>query len=98
VRALEPLERFVARQPGSPIVLPFFSMVDRRRAVHRETVERVQLERPQTLSAQIVNAAIVERMGARLEPVVRSAPDSGVAAGYRALWDELCDRAGLGRK
>jgi cellulose biosynthesis protein BcsQ len=97
VRTLEPLERFVARQADPPIVLPFFSMVDRRRAVHRETVERMQLERPQTLSAQIVNAAIVERMGARLEPVVRSAPDSGVAAGYRALWDELCDRAHVSR-
>ena len=32
-------------------------------------------------------------MGTRLEPVVRSAPDSGVAAGYRALWDEVLARA-----
>jgi cellulose biosynthesis protein BcsQ len=95
VRTLEPLEQFVARQADAPLVLPFFSMVDRRRAVHRATVEAVQLERPNTLSAQIVNAAIVERMGTRLEPVVCSAPDSGVATGYRALWDELLDRAGF---
>jgi cellulose biosynthesis protein BcsQ len=93
VRTLEPLEQFIARQREAPLVLPFFSMVDRRRAVHRATVEAMQLERPNTLSAQIVNAAIVERMGTRLEPVVRSAPDSGVAAGYRALWDELLSRA-----
>jgi chromosome partitioning protein len=93
VRTLEPLEQFVARQPDPPLVLPFFSMVDRRRAVHRATVEALQLERPNTLSAQIVNAAVVERMGARREPIVRSVPESGVSAGYRALWDEVLDRA-----
>jgi cellulose biosynthesis protein BcsQ len=93
VRTLEPLEQFVARPPDPPVVVPFLSMVDRRRAVHRTTVESVQLERPSTLSAQIVNAAIVERMGSRREPIVRSAPESGVAAGYRALWDELLSRA-----
>jgi hypothetical protein len=64
--------------------------------LHREVVHTLQVERPATLSAQIVDAAIVERMGARREPVVAFAPDSGVAHGYRALWSELCDRLAFG--
>jgi chromosome partitioning protein len=93
-RTLEQVDAFVARQTHRPPVVPFFSMVDRRRRLHRDIVESVQLERPATLSAQVVEAAVVERMGARMEPVLQYAPDSGVAAAYRALWTELLDRLG----
>jgi cellulose biosynthesis protein BcsQ len=92
VRTLAQLERYLKRLPDPPTVLPFFSMVDRRRALHRDIVEALQIERTDTLSAQIVNAAIVERMAARFEPVVHTAPDSGVSASYRALWQEVRDR------
>jgi len=95
VRTLEQLEQFLARHPAqrpAPPVLPFFSMVDRRRNVHRHVVETLQVERPDTLSAQIVDAAVVERMGVDHEPVVRSAPSSGAAESYRALWQEVCAR------
>jgi chromosome partitioning protein len=93
-RTLEQVDAFVARQPHRPPVVPFFSMVDRRRRLHRDIVQSVQLERPATLSAQVVDAAVVERMGARMEPVLQFAPDSGVAAAYRALWTELLERCG----
>jgi chromosome partitioning protein len=95
VRTLEQLEQFLARHAGqrpAPPVLPFFSMVDRRRNVHRHVVETLQVERPDTLSAQIVDAAVVERMGVDHVPVVRSAPSSGAAESYRALWQEVCAR------
>jgi cellulose biosynthesis protein BcsQ len=92
VRTLDQLEQFLEPQSYSPLVLPFFSMVDRRRAMHRQLVEAVQVARPQTLSAQVVDAAIVERMGDRLAPVVHSAPESGASVAYRALWAEVCDR------
>jgi cellulose biosynthesis protein BcsQ len=95
VRTLDQLEHFLAGRLHAPAVLPFFSMVDRRRSMHRKLVEAIQIERPQTMSAQIVDAAIVERMGARFEPVVRSAPGSGVAAAYRALWQEVRDRVAV---
>jgi cellulose biosynthesis protein BcsQ len=95
VRTLEQLDAFVAGSGLSPEIFPFFSLVDRRRRLHRETVQALQVDRPATLSAQIVDAAIVERMGARREPVVAFAPDSGVAHGYCALWNELCDRLGI---
>jgi cellulose biosynthesis protein BcsQ len=95
VRTLQQLDAFVARCSSAPEVVPFFSLVDRRRRLHREVVHALQVERPATLSAQIVDAAIVERMGARREPVVAFAPESGVAHGYRALWSEFCDRGAL---
>jgi chromosome partitioning protein len=100
VRTLEQLDRFVARSSSHAVVLPFFSMVDRRRRLHREVVEALQVARPATLSAQVVDSAIVERMGARREPVVRSAPATGAAESYRALWREvasiLATRTGTG--
>ncbi|MCU1426141.1 MAG: cobyrinic acid a,c-diamide synthase [Actinomycetia bacterium] len=97
VRTIEQLDRFVARTAGAaheaaPAVMPFFSLVDRRRRLHCDTVEQVQLARPATLSAQIVDSAVVERMGVRRKPVVAFAPTSGVAEAYRALWSELLQR------
>ncbi len=93
-RTLDQLERFVAASGHTPAFLPFFSLVDRRRRMHRDIVQEVQLERVTTLSAQIVSAAVVERMGSRHQPVVAFAPETGVAEAYRALWSEVRDRLG----
>jgi cellulose biosynthesis protein BcsQ len=89
VRTLVHVDRLVARHGGDAPVMPFFSMVDRRRRLHRDTIEALQLERITTLSAQIVDTAVVERMAVHRRPVVVDAPDSAVAHAYRALWSEL---------
>jgi chromosome partitioning protein len=92
VRTLEQLDRFIARSAHEPAIMPFFSLVDRRRRLHRDTVEQLQIERVSTLSAQIVSSAVVERMGSRRQPVAAFAPQSGVAEAYRALWAEIWGR------
>ena len=90
VRTLETLhDRIVELNCGSPAVLPFFSMVDRRRRLHRDLIESVQLARPETLSAPVPYSADVERMGVVLAPVARFAPNCPAVACYDAIWSEI---------
>ncbi len=87
VRTLEQLRRFLAEvdQPA-PDVLAFFSMVDRRKKLHRELVASLPAELPGVADVAIPNASVVELMGVEREPVVTSAPRHKAAAAYAALW------------
>jgi chromosome partitioning protein len=96
VRALDQLGDLVTRVEvaGSrngrrrPTLLPFFSMVDRRKRLHRDTIEAVQLARPETLSAQIPISAEIERMPVYRAPIVSHAPDGLPALAFAELWRE----------
>lgn len=96
VRALDQLDDLVTRVDssrsrdgrGRPTLLPFFSMVDRRKRLHRETIAAVQLARPETLSAQIPISAEIERMPVYRSPVVARSPKSAPARAFADLWRE----------
>lgn len=70
-------------------VIPFFSMVDRRKSLHREIIE----ERPGALKSAPVNyipyASEVEQMGTRRAPLDTYAHASWAARAYREMWAEL---------
>jgi chromosome partitioning protein len=92
VRALDQLGDLVARVANGkhrlPTMLPFFSMVDRRKRLHRETIEAIQLARPEALSAQIPMSAEIERMPVHRMPTVTRTPESPAAAAFVELWRE----------
>ncbi|SDC18089.1 ParA family protein [Ruegeria marina] len=68
----------------------FFSMVERRKTLHRETMERMRATHPKRfLEAAIPYSADVERMGLRRAPVAEFAPRSAAASAYAALYREL---------
>jgi chromosome partitioning protein len=93
LRTLEQVLDFV-NQSGlrSLQVLPFFSMVDRRKRLHCEITETLPRVVKQTLSAQIPYASDIERMGPRRAPLGSFAPPSNPAVqAYHALWEELKD-------
>ncbi len=73
-------------------VIPFFSMVDRRKALHREIVE----DRSGLLMNAPVNyipyASEVEQMGVRRAPLETYAHSSSAARAYRDMWAELQPR------
>jgi chromosome partitioning protein len=73
---------------GQPTSLPFFSMVDRRKRLHRETIENMQLARPEILSAQIPISAEIERMPVHRVPTVSRVPGSPAALAFADLWRE----------
>lgn len=95
VRALDQLTDLAARvadrRPSdrAPLtMLPFFSMVDRRKRLHRETIEAIQIARPETLSVQIPMSAEIERMPVYRAPTVSRTPDAPVALAFGELWRE----------
>ncbi|HKN89594.1 MAG TPA: ParA family protein [Acidimicrobiia bacterium] len=93
LRALNQLDSFLARRKErSPLVLPFFSMFDRRKRLHRELIEDLSLAHPDILRAGVPSAAAVERMGAHQAPVAAFDRRSPAVAAYAGLWDEVLAR------
>jgi chromosome partitioning protein len=96
VRTFEQLLKFLGEQVSHrPEVIAFFSMVDRRKRLHREVVEGLGATYPQVVGAAIPAATEVERMGVVREPLVVSAPGCAAAQAYVALWAETVVRLGL---
>ncbi|RFA12363.1 cobyrinic acid a,c-diamide synthase [Subtercola boreus] len=86
LRSLEQVVDFVASSPTRSPILGFLSMVDRRKAVHRNAV--VQLPRAHESVSNIVvpNTVVIERMGSERAPVGLYAPQSEAAHAYSELW------------
>lgn len=96
-RTLEQLEQFLqspaARHPSrkakDPKILPFFSMVDRRRKLHGQIISELHQARSDVLSVEVPASTVFEQMGIRRAPVEYFAPRSLAAASYRDLWAEV---------
>ena len=76
-------------------LLPFFSMVDRRKKLHRHICDSEGALRRGMLASPIPNATLVEQMGLRRAPVGAWAPRSPATRAYCRLWRETRQRVGL---
>jgi chromosome partitioning protein len=96
LRTFEQLADFVdAEGERRPEIVAFFSMVDRRKRLHREVVETLPDGRRDIAGTAIPAATEVELMGVERSPVVLHAPRSRGARAYAELWAELRDRLAL---
>jgi len=96
LRTLEQLLDFLAGTDLAASVLAFYTMVDRRKQLHRDIVARPVDSRCNVLPTMIPYASEVERMGLERRPVTAFAPSSMGGRAYRALWADLRSRiAGL---
>ena len=87
VRTLDQLTEFVASFAGRrPNLLGFFSMVDLRKRLHRDIVERLPTERPDIAAAAIPALSLIEQMAVRRAPLPAFAPRSPAAERYAQLW------------
>ncbi|GAB6040368.1 ParA family protein [Endothiovibrio diazotrophicus] len=77
-------------------ILPFYSMVDRRKHLHRLILETPTKALPGILGTHIPYAADVEKMGVRRQPLPVYAAASTPGRAYDALWREIKERLGLG--
>jgi cellulose biosynthesis protein BcsQ len=94
VRTLDQLKEFIAEFQGrKPELLAFFSMVDRRKKLHREITERLSAERAEVALTTIPALSVIETMSVERAPVSVFAPASAAAKAYRSLWAELASRA-----
>jgi chromosome partitioning protein len=74
-------------------IMPFFSMVDKRKKLHTEIVTSGAQDIKGILQASIPYLSIIEYMGVKRAPVGVFAPKSSAAAAFSALWRELATRA-----
>lgn len=74
-------------------LLPFFSMVDGRRQMHKLIIEQPPQQPLQFLASHIPYISEIERMGIEQRPACTHA--SRAAQLYRALWDEVKERGAV---
>jgi chromosome partitioning protein len=90
VRMLVQLQDFIASEGWTDLMLlPFFSMVDRRKSLHREIIATVREQFPTVLATEVPYSSEIERMSLRRAPIAAFAPRSAAAQIYSALWAEL---------
>lgn len=93
LRTLDQVVEFVGSVEGANTqVLAFLSMVDPRRALHREVIGLVADRYLDVARTMIPASATIERMGQRRAPVVTWAARTRAAEAYAALWDEVQER------
>jgi len=90
IRMLRELYAFVAAEGWTDLVLlPFFSMVDRRRSLHLELMASAREEFPAILSTEVPYRSEIERMTVRRTPLAAGGVTSEAALIYRQLWHEI---------
>lgn len=93
LRTLAQLMKHLKKRSGRrPRVLPFFSMVDRRKALHRQTCDWAFEQELGFLTTTIPYASEVEQMSSKRAPLSAYAPRSKPARAYEALWHEILTR------
>jgi len=88
VRTLDQLTEFVHSVRHRPRLLGFFSMVDRRKRLHRDLVDQLPKERDDLASTAIPAQSIIEQMAVQRAPVPHFAPQSLATRCYQQLYPE----------
>ncbi|HWI30851.1 MAG TPA: ParA family protein [Microbacterium sp.] len=86
MRSLEQVEGFVAASVSKAPVVGFLSMVDRRKTLHRATVEQLPGAHSSVTDVVVPATVQIERMGAERAPVGSYAPSAEAARAYGELW------------
>ncbi|MGH8646992.1 MAG: ParA family protein [Gammaproteobacteria bacterium] len=93
LRAYAQLKHFLqCKSSEEATVIPFFSMVDRRKGLHHSVVESFSRQHPELARTAIPYAREVEAMGEQRLPVPCFAPRSRSALAFEHLWRELSPR------
>jgi cellulose biosynthesis protein BcsQ len=96
VRMLKQLRDFIIENNWTDLaLLPFFSMVDRRKSLHQDVIASTREEFPEVLATEVPYWSEIERMSLRRAPLPAYAPRSAAAQIYSALWNEIEKRLEL---
>lgn len=94
MRTLHQVRAFTAEHGRGAEVLPFLSMVDRRKKMHTE-LALACLADPAFLTTAVPSASVVEKMGLTRAPVAATLPSQPAARAFTALWREIRERVGV---
>ncbi|MCP5143399.1 MAG: AAA family ATPase [Gammaproteobacteria bacterium] len=87
VRAYTQIRQYLHTQQNiTARLLPFFSMVDRRKNIHRATVAQFAAEHEEVIRSYIPYASDIERMGEQRAPVNAFAAGTDAGRAFLALW------------
>ena len=90
VRTFEEIVVFFQREDlDRSCILPFFSLVERRKKIHRETMAFFAAREGRVCSSVIPSLSDIERMAVTRRPVAHFRPMSPAGRAYRALWEEI---------
>jgi chromosome partitioning protein len=90
LRMLTQLREFLtANQWTDMALLPFFSMVDRRKSLHQEVMQDTRANFPGLLATEVPYWSDIERMTFRRAPLPAYAPLSAAGKIYADLWLEV---------
>ncbi len=89
-KAFEQVRSYIRETTHHPLrILPFFSMFDWRKKIHREAFDQGTKPGGCYLRTCIPTRSIIEQMGVHRAPLPVSNPNSDCVASYVELWSEI---------
>lgn len=73
-------------------LMPFFSMVQKQKKLHKETIDRLCKQYKRVLLTAIPFSTDIEKMGIHRAPVLSYSKSKAAAKAYTALWQEISDK------
>jgi len=95
LRTLEQLKKYIKNNKLKHLqLIPFFSMADRRKKMHREIMDTLTEKHPDILQSIIPYASDIERMGWERMPLGGYVYKGRSLEAYQALWQEILNAIG----
>jgi len=89
-KAYEQVSAYIrAARSGTMCILPFFSMFDWRKKIHRDAFDQGTKPGGGYLRTCIPTRSVIERMGIQRAPLPVTSPASDCVASYVDLWTEI---------
>lgn len=90
IRAYEQIVAyFEDNELDKSILIPFFSMVELKKSIHRTTISQLNGKIPNLCNAMIPFLSDIEKMGIYQKPLMEFRPNSRATLAYKALWKEI---------
>jgi len=83
------LKFFKKNKMNNSKIYPFFSMVEKRKSLHIDTINRIGKKKNNFLTTQIPYRSDIEKMGIEKRPVPEYAENSPASESYFSLWEEI---------
>ncbi|MGI9341627.1 MAG: ParA family protein [Gammaproteobacteria bacterium] len=90
IQMLDTLVHFIDQNQWNDVsILPFFSMVDRRKNLHKSVTASLRDDYPMLLQTEIPYSSEIEQMSLRRAPIPSYSPRSRSGRAFSALWTEI---------
>jgi chromosome partitioning protein len=96
VRTLEQLHEFFSdNEYRQKKIMPFFSMVQQSKNLHRETMTALRKKYKRLLKSYIPFSTAVEKMGVHRAPLSTFAAKEEAAEAYQTMWEDIEKKTGI---